>query len=200
VTFARDPRRLSKQKKHFEKDIAMPNPESVKTATANEPLFANIEVPTIVTLIVSKQTQYYTLWGGYTAVQFTAGSFGYASDHRLPLGIGLVVLCGVWAFNLGHLGFVLQCINQLNKLSAVLNAALAGKESEYRESLKFALGDMQAGAWFWRFYKRGKHLISYVTNSFVHFLIDVCASAALLIRVDSPWIQEHLPISLKMAC
>jgi hypothetical protein len=69
-------------------------------------LLEKIESPKILDLIVSKQTQYYTLWGVYTAVQFAAGSF--QSGGKLSLGVGLAVLCGVWAFNLGHLGFVLD--------------------------------------------------------------------------------------------
>jgi hypothetical protein len=49
-------------------------------------LFEKIESPKILDLIVSKQTQYYTLWGVYTAVQFAA--------RWLP--IWWEIVCGSW--------------------------------------------------------------------------------------------------------
>jgi hypothetical protein len=162
---------------------------------ADHSLMLKIDPPKIIDLIISKQTQYYTLWGVYTAVQFAAGSFGYSSP--LPLGVGLAVLFGVWAFNLGHLGFVLQCVDQLNKLSVVMNAALKGDNNKYQSSLLDAFKGMQEGILFWKLFTRGNHLRSYRMNSFVHFFIDSCASVALLIRVDNPWIQNHVPSLLK---
>jgi hypothetical protein len=178
--------------RQFEKNIYMPNATNVEKDAADRSL-PKIDAPAIISLIVSKQTQYYTLWGGYTAVQFTAGGFGYSYGHTIPAGVGFAMLGGVWAFNLGHLGFVLQCIAQINKLIALLNATLAvGKLDQ--DSLKAAFKDMQAGAYFWQFYKwNDPHLRSYIMNSFVHFFIDACASVALLTRVDGPLIQNHLP-------
>jgi len=99
---------------------------------ANDSLLSTIEPSKIIDLIVSKQTQYYTLWGVYTAVQFAAGSYGYG--HRLPLGVALAVFFGVWAFNFGHLGFVLRCVAQLNKLTIVLNAAIEENKNKYRSA------------------------------------------------------------------
>jgi hypothetical protein len=157
---------------------------------------STIEPAKILDLIISKQTQYYTLWAVYTAVQFAAGGYGYG--HPLPLGVGLAVLLGVWAFNLGHLGFVLQCVAQLNKLSVVLNAALH-KPEDYENSLNDALEGMQEGGMFWKFLKQGKDLRSYRMNCFVHFFIDTCASVALLIRIDNQWLQNHIPSFLRGA-
>jgi hypothetical protein len=151
----------------------------------------------ILDLIISTQTQYYTLWAVYTAVQFAAGGHGYG--YSLPLGVGLAVLFGVWAFNLGHLGFVLQCVAQLDKLSIALNAALQGKEEDYESAVKCALEGMHEGEMFWKFLKRRRGLRSYRMNCFVHFFIDTCASVALLIRINNPWIQHHIPSFLRGA-
>jgi hypothetical protein len=153
-------------------------------------LLSKIEAPKILDLIVSKQTQYYTLWAVYTAVQFTAGGFG--SGQSLPLAIALAVLFGVWAFNLGHLGFVLQCVSQLDKLSLALDAAVNNKtKEEYEEAVKKALEGMQEGALFWTFLNQKGYLRSYRLNCFVHFFIDTCASIALLARVTD--FQAYVP-------
>jgi hypothetical protein len=177
-------------------------------ATADKSLLSTIEPPKIIDLIISKQTQYYTLWAVYTAVQFAAGGFGYGTKS-LPLGVGLAVLAGVWAFNLGHLGFVLQCVTELNRLTIVLNAALDENMEAYRSALQGAFRDMAEGTFFWRVLKQGKQLKrgevailenqlrSYGMNIFVHFWIDMCASLALLIRVDNSWIHDHVPTFLQ---
>ena len=159
-------------------------------------LLAKIESPKILDLIVSKQTQFYTLWGVYTVVQFAAG--GFQSGGKPSLGVGLAVLCGVWAFNLGHLGFVLRCVDQLHRLGVVLNTALDGNEVAYEKSLSRAFRDMSGGGeFFWRYYKRGlRPRGSYIVNSFVHFFIDTCASVALVIRIDNPWLHSHVPLFL----
>jgi hypothetical protein len=83
---------------------------TIDKTPAADSLLSKIELPKIIDLIVSKQTQYYTLWGVYTAVQFAAGSYGYS--HPVPLGVGLAVFFGVWAFNFGHLSFLLRCADQ----------------------------------------------------------------------------------------
>ena len=178
--------------------------QSAGKTSADHSLVSKIEVSKVIDLIVSKQTQYYTLWGVYTAVQFAVGGYGYG--RPLPLGVGLAVLLGVWAFNFGHLSFVLECVAQLNKLGDALKAAVDNEPNDqsklqkasYQSALQKALEEMQKGGWFWRHFKREeKHLKSYVMNSFVHFLIDICASLALLIRVDNPWIQDRVPDFLK---
>jgi hypothetical protein len=145
-------------------------------------LLSKIEPPKIIDIIISKQNQYYTLWGGYTAVQFAAGSFAL-NLNPVPLKVGIAVLFGVWAFNIGHLGFVLQCVAHLNKLSVVLNAAVDGEEAIYKAGLRRAFESMQEGSYFWRF-DRKEGPRSYGMNIFVHLFIDVCASIALLARVE----------------
>jgi hypothetical protein len=45
---------------------------------------------------------------------------------------------------------------------------------------------MREGGLFWHFLKRAEEGRSYITNTLVHLGIDVCASIALLIRVQ--WI------------
>jgi hypothetical protein len=154
-------------------------------------LISKIEPPKIVDLIISKQTQYYTLWAVYTAVQFAAGGFGYGGK-ALPLGVAVAVLLGVWAFNFGHLGFVLQCISDLDKLTDVLKKAVDGKSAAYNNALKTAFTDMGEARYFWQLPAGTRHR-SYAMNIFVHLWIDTCASIALLIRIDNPWIHDHVP-------
>jgi hypothetical protein len=144
-----------------------------------------IEPSRLVDLIISKQTQYYTLWAVYTAVQFAAGNYG--SNQRLPLSAGLAVLVGVWTFNLGHLGFVLRCVEQINKLSRALTAALQGRPQQYRDELAHAFEDMREGGLFWEFRKQKGERRSYLMNTSVHLIIDICASVALLTRVQGIW-------------
>jgi hypothetical protein len=112
----------------------------------------------------------------------------------LPLGVGLAVFSGVWAFNLGHLGFVLQCVDQLNKLNYVMDAVLGGDKNGYESSMLGAFKDMQVAILPWKLWTRSR---SFRMNSVVHLFIDLCASAALLIRVDNQWIQDHVPDVLK---
>lgn len=142
----------------------------------------NVEPSKVLDLIVGKQTHYYTLWAGYTAVQFAVGSFGYSAGP-LNQWVALAVLCGVWAFNFGHLGFVLQCMSQLEKMSLVLSAALGGRQHEYDSTLRAALTNFGEGAWFWRFFKQTSDRRNYRMNILVHLWIDLCASAALIVRV-----------------
>jgi hypothetical protein len=103
---------------------------------------------------------------------------------------------GVWAFNFGHLGFVLECQAQLNRMKKTLNLAVSGTSPEYQCSLKKLFEGLDEGKYFWRYYKDDDHLRSYVMNSFVHFLIDTCASLALLSRVDLT--QPYLPSFLRL--
>ena len=87
-----------------------------------DPSLPKIEGTKIPDIIISKQTQFYTLWGVYTVVEFTAG--GFLGGQRISLATGFAVLIGVWLFNFGHLGFVLRCVEQLDKFGDALNAAL----------------------------------------------------------------------------
>jgi hypothetical protein len=146
-------------------------------------LIDKVEPAKILDLIVNKQSHYYSLWGVYTAVQFAAGSFGL-SGQSLSLSVGLSVLLGVWAFNLGHLGFVLRCVEELNKLSKVLAAAQEKDDGKaYRESLD-TLKDMQEAGYFWNYFKGNDGSRSYSSNICVHLFIDICASVALLSRIE----------------
>jgi hypothetical protein len=154
--------------------------QKLSTPSMSTPTSLDIGPSKLLDLIISKQNQYYTLWGVYTAVQFAAGSYGYG--HNLSLGVGLAILFGVWAFNIGHLGFVLQCVVQLNRLTDALNAAL-DDDASYKDKLRHALKDMQEGTLFWRPFREKTGLRSYGMNIFVHFFIDTCASIALLMRV-----------------
>jgi len=84
----------------------------------------------------------------------------------------------------------------------VLNTVLKGDKVSYANSLSEAFRDMSEGGehfwrfYFWRYYRSGPFLGSYITNSCVHFSIDTCASVALLIRIDHPWIRSHAPLWL----
>jgi hypothetical protein len=166
-------------------------------AVGEETLVSKIEPSKIIDLIVSKQTQYYTLWAVYTAVQFAAGSFAL-NLSPVPLWVGLFVFFGVWAFNFGHLGFVLQCVSQLEKLSEVLKFVLQNKKEQYISELNVAFEKMEEGAYFWHFLGSGEHLRSYRMNMFVHFFIDTCASAALLFRLDWASLPSHIPSFLRV--
>jgi hypothetical protein len=159
----------------------MPTRESTPTLPTQGELVIEIGPAKVIDLMTSKQTQYYTLWAVYTAVQFAAG--GYGLNTNLSFATALAVLVGVWTFNLGHLGFVLQCVNQLNQLTQVLDAALRTPMA-YGERLRKAVENIQEGALFWSFLKSGEPR-SYIGNIAVHLLIDTCASAALLTRVPS---------------
>ncbi len=154
-------------------------------STVVDSLLSKIELPKIVDLIVSKQTQYYTLWAVYTAVQFAAGNYGYG--HTLSMVNGLAVLFGVWAFNLGHLNFLLRCADQLEKLRAVLIAALDNNNEKYQSALREAFRNMSEVGLSERA-RQGRYSRAYFFNrtTYVHLFIDLCASVALLIRIGNP--------------
>ena len=164
-------------------DIAKQSNSTSQTENKTETL--KIEPSKIIDLIISKQTQYYTLWAVYTAVQFAAGNYG--SNQRLSMAAGLAVFIGVWTFNLGHLGFVLRCVDQLDKLSRVLTAALNQEQAKYQDELQSAFADIKEGGLFWEFRKRENQERSYLMNTVVHLVIDTCASVALLTRVQWIW-------------
>ena len=81
-------------------------PMIAEPPTAADPPAGTITAGKIIDIMLNKQSQYYGLWAVYTAVQFTAGSFGGAG--KLPLAVAVAVLIGVWIFNVGHLSFVLN--------------------------------------------------------------------------------------------
>jgi hypothetical protein len=149
---------------------------------AADSILSKIELPKIIDLIVSKQTQYYTLWAVYTAVQFAAGSYGYG--HPVPWEIALAVVSGVWAFNVGHLGFVLRCKNQINMLGNALRAALDEDHEKYQSTLRNIFIDIGEVSLSWSLYKQAFHE-TYRWNTCVHLFIDICASLALLTRAVS---------------
>jgi hypothetical protein len=169
-----------------ESDPAVPDSMALDPAAPieNKTDTFTIEPSKVIDLIISKQTQYYTLWGVYTAVQFAAGSYG--SNQSLRIRTALAVFAGVWAFNLGHLGFVLRCVEQLDQLGRALTAALDNQQALYQERLHGAFGDMREGGFFWQFRERKGQTRSYLLNTAVHLAIDICASVALLSRVQWP--------------
>src|SRR5215467_5360742 len=103
-------------------------------------LATTIEPSKVIDIISTKQTQYYVLWAGYATVQFTASSFG--TKELLTRHLVYAVLAGVWMFNIGHLGFVLRCIAQINQLTDALRAALENNRTAFEAAVRFALQDM----------------------------------------------------------
>jgi hypothetical protein len=152
------------------------------------PPLLKVEASKIIDLIVSKQNQYYALWAGYTAVQFTAASFGGTDGPTL--WVAVAVLCGVWAFNLGHLGFVLQCAAQLDKLGVALKAAIDDNRAAYDAAVRSAFENVKEGDLFWDRVRERAHTRNYKMNCFVHLFIDVCASVALILRINSDYIRS----------
>jgi hypothetical protein len=148
-------------------------------------LVSKIEPSKIVDWLATKQTRYYTLWTVYTVAQFTAASFGLSRDV-LALNVALAVVAGFWAFNIGHLGFVLECLVQTNNLRAALDAALiegaTSNSEKYQAAVRLALSNMREGRLFWRRIPAANRRV-YFTNISVHLFIDVCASIALFLRV-----------------
>jgi hypothetical protein len=134
----------------------------------------------LLDLLIGKQTKFYTLWGVYTAVQFTAGGFG--TRETLSAGVVYAVILGVWAFNLGHLGFVLSCVRQINEMKAALDLILAVDAEKFWQTARNALAHMNEGQYIWKYYADKKRRATYITNTVVHLFIDICASIALLFR------------------
>ena len=67
--------------------------------TGADKIIDDVGTSKLLDLLIGKQTQFYTLWGVYTAVQFTAGGLG--SKDTLSPGVAYAVIAGVWAFNFG---------------------------------------------------------------------------------------------------
>jgi hypothetical protein len=144
---------------------------------------AGIELRDILGLISTKQTQYYVLWAGYATVQFTAASFGTA-DTLKSHAVVYVVLAGVWMFNIGHLGFVIQCVAQLNKLRNALDTAFSNDRACFYKAAKAALTDMGVATFFWSRFDKKPGNAYFLLNIIVHLWIDICASLALLYRAN----------------
>lgn len=138
----------------------------------------SIDLGKILDLIGTKQTQYYALWAVYTAVQFSAGSYGMGRE--ISYSLALVVLAGVWAFNLGHLSFVLHCVRQLYRLEHLLKIVITPGKPLYQEELRRFIDSVGETIFLWR--QRPEYAKSYFWNIFVHLFIDICASLALLLR------------------
>jgi hypothetical protein len=140
----------------------------------------DVGVSKLLDLLMGKQTHFYTLWVVYTAVQLAAGGFG--SRDTLSPGVVYAVIAGVWAFNFGHLGFVLSCVRQISLLRQALSHKLAGHTAEYIQVSRNAIGNMNEADFFWRFYGDKEDRSKYIMNTLTHFFIDGCASLALLFR------------------
>jgi len=153
--------------------------EQMKDSSSPEEILDGVGPSKLLDLLVGKQAQFYTLWGVYTAVQFTAGGFG---SKDLSAGVAYAVIAGVWAFNFGHLGFVLSCARQISTLQQALRYRLAGNTAEYTKIARTAIDNMDEAAFFWRFYAIKTDRSKYIVNTLTHFFIDSCASLVLLIR------------------
>lgn len=175
----------------------MPTDALADHAPASSPsAISKIEPSKILDLVISKQTHYYSLWAVYTAVQFAAASFGL-SQRLVPQAVAFAVLAGFWAFNLGHLSFVLACLADLGRLKRALNAVATGNAAAYEAAVRNIIGEMSEARRFWRELPPADRRFAPVMNIVVHLFIDLCASIALLARVDNPWIQHHMPAFLK---
>jgi hypothetical protein len=146
-------------------------------------IIAGIELKDILGLISAKQTQYYVLWAGYATVQFTVASFGTAETLKSH-SVVYAVLAGVWMFNIGHLGFVIQCVAQLNKLRNALDAAFSNDRPCFDKAVQAALADMGVATFFWSRFDKKRENTYYSLNIIVHFWIDIWASFALLYRAQ----------------
>jgi hypothetical protein len=159
--------------------------EDKKMPTAGPaPELISLEPGKILDLIGAKQTQYYALWAVYTAVQFSAATYGVGRTLSWP--VALAVLFGVWTFNFGHLGFVLQCVKQLNHLQRLLLLSISAERSAYHTEVEKFYRSISESTFFWKLRHAPSENRSYFWNSTVHILIDVCASLALMLRAGVP--------------
>jgi hypothetical protein len=162
--------------------------DSTKTIKPPAPSMASkIEPDKIAGLIATKQTQFYTLWVVFAAVQIALAGFGLGQSAVFGPYTVVALMGGFWAFNIGHLAFVLECQVQTDSLRAALRIALAeGMDSKkYDGAIRFALLDVQEARVFWRPPPEPTDREIYFRNILVHLFIDACASAAFLLRVMS---------------
>ena len=153
-----------------------------KTDQGKSMVVLGINPAKVLDLLTGKQTQYYGLWAVYTAVQFSAGSFGMS----IPLtpAIAMAVVLAVWAFNIGHLGFLLACARQISDLHKALVASIAGDDAAFNLHLTKALdGINDTAVAVWALFRAGVRRREFFWPCFVHIFIDVCASIGLLVRV-----------------
>jgi hypothetical protein len=139
-----------------------------------------------VNLVFQKESQIQALWAVYTAVQFTYGGFGLSQYHdaiKMPFLLGAAITLGVWAFDIGHLSMILQCIKQ----KMAIENEIAG-DAQLGDDEKQSIARMIDGNeedMVDRIYDR---LFGWAKPAsiatFVHILIDCCASMALLLRVN----------------
>jgi hypothetical protein len=141
-----------------------------------------------VALVFQKEGQVHALWAVYTAVQFALGGFGlstYSSEAPMPFVMGVAVLAGVWAFNLGHLSMILKCIAQIEKLCASDSVSGPLSHDQRLDLRRIATGREPPSA------DRPDRVRNVFGRGYgvaigVHLFIDVCASVALLGRVSAP--------------
>ncbi|MBK1662370.1 hypothetical protein [Paracraurococcus ruber] len=135
-----------------------------------------IEVARILDVLQAKQTQHDTLWAGYAVIQFTAAGFGEKSG--LSTYSAVFVLLGFWGFNLGHLGFVLQCARQIGLYAAAPRAAV-DRETDHEAKLATALRETDASGYVFAVWSPSRMTSTSFWNSAVHLFIDTCASVSL---------------------
>src|SRR5690349_7270236 len=104
---------------------------------------STIEPSHVAALMATKQTQFYTLWVVFAAVQVALAGFGLGQTTPMSPYVVVAVLIGFWAFNLGHLGFVLASQAQADRLRNALRIALTAGHSpdKYEEAVREALLD-----------------------------------------------------------
>lgn len=144
---------------------------------------ASIEPSNIATLMGTKQTQFYSLWVVFAAVQLAIAGFGQV--EQMNPYVVVAALVGFWAFNLGHLGFVLACQAQADRLRDALRIALTeGQSPKYDKAVQDALLDAPEALLFWRSAPPTIDSTVYRRSRLVHLLIDICASGAFLLRIS----------------
>ena len=104
----------------------------------------------------------------------------------LSWSVALAVLLGFWTFNLGHLGFVLQCVRQLDRLQRLLLLSVSADRDLYDAEVKGFFHAISESSFFWEVRRETPESRSYFWNFTVHILIDVCASLALMLRAGVP--------------
>lgn len=147
-------------------------------------LIEKFEPPKVIDLLLSKQTQYFSLWLVYPAVQFAAGTFGFSYADGVPWKIALAAIVAVWIFNIGHLTLVMQRAQEIERLSAVSDSILRDDKEGYLQNLSVAIDYLAKRKAVWPFWSKGDSFNSYLKNSFVHLSIDLCATAAILFRIS----------------
>lgn len=162
---------------------------------------SKIEIKDILSYITTKQTQYFSLWAVYTAVQFSAGSFGFNLKEHLSYSLAMAAVLAVWVFNIGHLEFVLQCSQQLHMSGVALQHMLddsAEGEDKTLNVIRESLQNAGSAGFTLPILRSRCSIFSLFINTFVHLFIDLRATVAILTRLDHACdlfpILRHLPI------